>query len=107
MLDVLGRLRKRGYFVPRASSRDSQAKLEDLGSPIGAFLRDRCLLDPLRQTESKTLYDDWREWCADNGHEHVGTTQMFERNLSSAAPGVKPLREAGERIRYYSITLRV
>ena len=110
-IDGLDLLQKRGYFVPPASSRGSQAELEDLSSQTGAFVRDKCLLDPLRQIDSKTLYDEWCKWCTENGHEHVGTTQLFGRNLSSAASGVKlsnPLREAGGRIRYYKgITLRV
>jgi putative DNA primase/helicase len=38
------RLRRRGYFVTPASSADQMEQLEDLGSPIGQFVRERCEL---------------------------------------------------------------
>jgi putative DNA primase/helicase len=38
------RLTTRGNFVPPASSADAAQSLDDLGSPIGAFLRDRCIV---------------------------------------------------------------
>ena len=40
------RLRERGHFKQPKSSRDLVQELEDLASPISAFIRDCCDLDP-------------------------------------------------------------
>ena len=86
-LKGLGRLQKRGYFVPPKSSAEAQRELEDLGSPVGAFLRDRCLIDPRRRVECNKLFLGWATWCQDNHRDFPGTTQMFARDLRAAVPG--------------------
>jgi putative DNA primase/helicase len=110
----LKRLRERGYFVPPASSEAAQQELEDLGSPIGAFLRDRCNLTSNTEwdkTATGVLFDAWCAWCRDNNHDRPGTTQMFGRDLRSALPNLKISRLRNEdgsdgRLRYYDgITL--
>jgi putative DNA primase/helicase len=48
----------------------------------GLFIQDACVLDPKAVTPSKTLYDAFREWCAENGHELL-TPKQFGRRLSA------------------------
>src|SRR3954462_14919883 len=43
------RLRESGCFVQPASSRDAIEDLEALASPVMAFVRDRCTLEPGRR----------------------------------------------------------
>ena len=43
-LDGLDRLRAQGQFTEPVSSREAIRELEDLASPVAAFLRDRCFV---------------------------------------------------------------
>jgi putative DNA primase/helicase len=50
-LDGLDRLNARGYFEQPAVSRAAMQRLEDLASPVSAFVRDRCVVDPVREVD--------------------------------------------------------
>ena len=98
------RLAARGYFLQPASSEQAIEELEDLASPIGAFLRARCIIDVSRCVECGRLFGEWKTWCEQQGREHVGTVQGFGRDLRAAVPGlnvVQPRAERGTRLRYY------
>ena len=101
----LDRLARRGYFVQPSSAREALRDLEDLASPISAFLRDRCVLDARYSVECGDLFDAWVAWCRDNGRDHPGTAQVFGRDLSAAATQVetKQMRipEKDKRLRFY------
>lgn len=100
----LVRLRARGYFVPPASSEEAQAEMEDLGSPIGAFLRDRCVVAPGRIVDCQRLFNAWCAWCRDNNRDQPGTVQVFGRDLRAAVPGlsiVQPRDIHGKQVRCY------
>jgi hypothetical protein len=49
---------------------------------VGLFVQDACITDPTAVTPSKTLYDAFREWCAENGYEPFGQT-AFGRRLAA------------------------
>jgi len=49
---------------------------------VGLFIQDACVTDPKAVTPSKTLYEAFREWCAENGHELL-TPKQFGRRLSA------------------------
>jgi putative DNA primase/helicase len=49
---------------------------------VGLFVQDACVADPKAVTPSKTLYEAFREWCAENGHELL-TPKQFGRRLSA------------------------
>jgi len=49
---------------------------------VGLFVQDACVPDPKAVTPSKTLYEAFREWCAENGHELL-TPKQFGRRLSA------------------------
>jgi len=94
------RLHERGRFVQPASSESALLALEDLSSPVGAFVRDRCVVEPGQRIWVDDLYQAWREWCEKNGRNIVTTRQVFGRDLLAVAPGVvcRRNRVAG---RYY------
>ncbi len=105
----LDRLRARGRFVMPDASADAVRELVDLGSPVGAFVRDRCKIGPAETVACDQLYQAWRTWCDDFGRVHPGTAQTFGRDLRAAVPGLKvtqPREDGGRQRRHYEgITL--
>lgn len=97
------RLRARGRFVQPSSASELIEVFEDLASPIGAFIRERCELDPRFETPVDRIYDEWKRWCTETGRDKPGTTQVFGRNLRARVPGLKDSRPlvCGRRVRYY------
>jgi putative DNA primase/helicase len=89
--------------VQPASSAEAIGELEDLGSPIGAFIRDRCQVQQGRRIQTKTLYAAWRTWCESEGRDHPDTLQSFARDLRAAVPGLRvdQRRLDGDRVRYF------
>jgi P4 family phage/plasmid primase-like protien len=82
------RLRERGYFEMPKSSLEAVRQLEDLASPVGAFIRDWCVVDPNEQYSVKGLFRAWGQWCELEGHK-AGSQIVFGRNLKAALPRVK------------------
>jgi putative DNA primase/helicase len=102
-LDGLARLRKRGHFLQPSASMDTIQDLEDLGSPIKAFIRDRCEVKAGAEVSLPQLFEAWGKWCEEQGRDHDGTVQTFARDLRAAEPGLRKTRPRaeGERIRGY------
>jgi len=84
-LDGLDRLRERGYFEMPQSSIEAIRMLEDLASPVGAFIRAWCVVGPTERVAVKVLYDAWAQWCELHGHK-PGSDAVFGRNLRAAYP---------------------
>ena len=97
------RLSARGHFVIPDTAADAMQELQDLGSPIGAFLRDECVIEAGAEVACAHLYGRWCEWCEEHGRNHPGTEQSFGRDLRAAAPGVQgtQVRREGQRVRVY------
>jgi putative DNA primase/helicase len=99
------RLAKRGHFIQPASAKQAVQELADLASPIGAFLRERCILAAGYAVECGQLFEVWCAWCRDNGRDHPGTTQTFGRDLRAAVPDLEIAQprdqKTGQRLRYY------
>lgn len=89
------RLRERGHFVQPASSAEDVADMEDLTSPIGKFVRDRCVLphqlDVLAfdkpSVSKQRLYEVWVRWCQAEGIPPE-SKPIFGRNLRAAVPSI-------------------
>jgi putative DNA primase/helicase len=97
------KLKKRGYFQQPESAKGEMEQLEDLASPIGAFLRERCEIGSPYTADVTEVFSAWTGWCTTQGREHSGTVQSFGRDLHAAIPGLKIVqpREAGARVRAY------
>jgi putative DNA primase/helicase len=91
-LDGYQRMHSRGYFVQPTSARETIEALETLSSPITAFVRERCRLEPGATVSVAILYTAWRDWCAANGRREPGTIQIFARDLTAAFPAVRRTR---------------
>ena len=96
------RLKERGRFKVPASSEESVRLMEDLSSPITAFVRDRCVIRQGAEVVVDALYEEWKLWCVAQGQK-ISTVQMFGRNLRSAYPALKVEQpsQKGRRHRAY------
>ena len=98
------RLRDRGRFLQPSSARDLVAMMDELASPIAAFLDDRCVRDPHATVPAAELYEAWRNWCQERGREAVGDEQAFGRDLHAAIAGLTKsrYRKHGLRVAHYN-----
>ena len=98
-------LQERGHFVQPASVEDALRDMEDLSSPVGAFVRDRCDVRSGLRIGIDELYQAWKNWCEADGRISITTKQTFGRDLMAAVPGLKS-RCGTHGIRFYQgITL--
>ena len=102
-LEGWDRLYKRGHFLQPAGSVEMVKQLENLSSPVKAFLGEQCEVKTGVEVTCPVLYDAWRSWCSVNGRERPGTAQVFARNMHAVMPWLKVRRErAGDgRARYW------
>jgi putative DNA primase/helicase len=105
------RLRERGRFKQPASGAAAIPEMEDLASPVGAFVRDCCEVKPGGRTSKRELFKAWERWCTEEGRDHPGTAATFGRDLKACFPGIRivRVRQDGERARereYEGIGLR-
>jgi putative DNA primase/helicase len=103
------RLRERGHFVQPDAGKELLGELEDLSSPIGAFVRERCLIGPGHRAAVADLFAAWNKWCGEKGRKEPGTEATFGRDLLAAVPSLRRVRprDGEERYRAYEgIALR-
>lgn len=84
-LDGLDHLRNRGHFVMPKSSRDDIRQMEELASPIGAFIRDWCRTGPEVQIGIKELYAAYRLWAQEAG-QRPSPNHVFGKGLRAVVP---------------------
>ena len=87
-LDGLARLVDQDAFTRPTSTTEAYVALQDLASPISAFLRERCVVGPDQQIPCDELYAAWGEWTEANGHRKTATS-TFGRDLRAAVPAVR------------------
>lgn len=98
------RLRDRGHFVQPAAAAEAVEELEELGSPISAFVREYCEIGAGRSVAVDTLFVSWQDWCVQQGRAYAGDKQRFGRDLRAAVPALKvskPRDDNGRRVRVY------
>ena len=103
------RLQQRGYFIQPASSQEAISELEELGSPMGAFVKQKCVIGPEHSVSVDGLFLHWQNWCHDQGRTHAGTKQTFGRDLRAVVPGLRVTqpRSANQHRIYQGIDLKV
>ncbi len=105
-IEGLKRLRHRGHFVQPQSVADAVQDLEDLASPVMAFVRDRCEVAPTHRAWVDDLYNAWKSWCEADGRMVVTNKQTFGRDLAAAVPGVVCRKHSIQGRFYQGIGLR-
>jgi putative DNA primase/helicase len=99
----LERLRERRYFQMPQSSTDALRQLEDLASPISAFLRDWCIIDPQQMVNVKALYGAWKAWCEQQG-QSARSSIVFGRDLRACVAQLS-ITGVGAKRRYVGVGL--
>ena len=102
-LEGLDRLAARGHFVQPAASKSAIRHLEDLASPVSAFLRDRCVVHLDATVPKDDIWTAWKEWSEDAGVKR-GTKDVLIRDLRAIAPNITSTRPTVDGKRVYMLT---
>ena len=105
-IDGWKRLTARGRFHQPTSAAEAIRDLEDLASPVGAFVRECCIVGAGCRVDVDNLYRAWKAWSEQEGRTSAGTKQSFGRGLTAAAPGVKRRRGTNFEPFYEGIALQ-
>ena len=100
----LKRLRKYGYFQNPESSLEAMRQLEDLASPVTAFVRDRCVIGLKYRVLAADLFNEFKAWSEEEGIQLVAQS-VFGRYLVAAFPQVRA-GHSGDTRYYDCIDLR-
>ena len=90
-LDGLDRLNARGRFTTPAGSEAAISIIQDLASPVAAFVRDRCVRSTQKEIRATELYAAWKAWAEDNGNK-AGSATAFGKDLRAVVPALKATR---------------
>jgi putative DNA primase/helicase len=104
------KLRERGSLLQPTASAGTFAEMEDLASPVGAFLRDCCNVGPDYAIARADLYAAYRDWCEEQGKKKVADETGFGRDLRAVLPelGDSQPRVNGKPTRHYiGVALKV
>jgi putative DNA primase/helicase len=93
----LARLLKRGHFEMPQSSLEFIRQLEDLASPVRAFVRDWCEIGAGKRIPVLELYDAYAKRCEEEGHK-AKSNAWFGRDLRAVVPRIK---SRGHTERFY------
>ena len=103
-LDGLQRLTvtNNNVFTRLLSAEDAIITMRDLASPVGAFIREQCVIEAGLEIRCEDIYRAYKQWAEDNGHSRK-TSQTFGRDLRAVVPAisVRRLNERGDRHRFY------
>ncbi len=95
------RLQKRGRFIQPASSTDAIQELEDLASPVGAFVREHCTVGPGQRVTIDSIYSAYCGWCESEGWQNAPTRNNFGKDLAAAVPGIVRKRK-NQHVSFYA-----
>jgi putative DNA primase/helicase len=106
-LRALFRLQEAGEFNTPAESQSIANDFKRLSGPINGFVEDCCDVGPNHRIDCGALYDAWRTWTQDNGHE-PGSRATFGEHLRAADASIVRRRRGpadGRGYFYEGITL--
>jgi P4 family phage/plasmid primase-like protien len=87
------RLSERGRFVHSSEGAGLLNRMTDLASPLPAFIRECCELDPQAITTKESVYKAWSQWSDDKPGVPMKDENYFARDLIAAGGGkIRPCR---------------
>jgi putative DNA primase/helicase len=109
-IEGLARLREQGRFTQLPEQLMLVEQMEELASPVSAFLRDECILphqaldEGLKSDELaspvEAVWGRWQWWAKHNGHSE-GSKIDLGRKLAAVLPKFKKVRPGGDGDRYH------
>lgn len=75
-------------FTQNDGAEQYQRELENLSSPVRAFVRERCSIGPTHEVLVNELFSEWKDWNEVRNSD-PGREQLFGRNLRAAYPHIK------------------
>jgi putative DNA primase/helicase len=101
-LDGLQRLSATNKFTRPPTADQAITDMRDLASPVGAFVRDRCVVGPEHQIKTDDLYSAYKLWADEAGHIKRNK-ELFGRDLKAVARGIhkQRSRHGAERSHVY------
>jgi putative DNA primase/helicase len=103
-LEGLDRIIRQPFTAPKASD-DAIRDLQDLVSPISAFVRDFCDRGRDKTVRAQDLYAAWRQYCEDNGHRATASS-VFGRDLRPVMPTLRHYQPHGQPRQYVGLELK-
>jgi putative DNA primase/helicase len=79
------------HFTRFAAADEAITTMQDLASPVGAFVREQCKLDAGAEIAVEELYAAYKTWCEAAEHRKSDKAR-FGRDLSAACPSVRKRR---------------
>jgi len=75
-LEGLRRLRQRGNFCLPAAVQATSDEYRESCDVTAAFAAERLIFEELAEVRAATLYQEYRQWCDENGHKPKSSTAM-------------------------------
>ena len=96
-------LRDQGRFAVPESGRRLAEEMEELGSPVTAFVRDECVAGEEHEVSRADLHEAFAAWAKENGKKVVTDSAGFGRDLRAAIPNIHDVqhRVFGKPVRFY------
>jgi len=97
------RLQQQGHLTQPLAGRELLAEVENLASPVSAFVRDCCVMTPQATVSIQELFERWRSWWQHKGDVHPGSESLFCRNLHAVVASLQTTRPRvkGKQVRCY------
>jgi putative DNA primase/helicase len=92
-----------GRFTRVESADEAVTAMRDLASPVAAFVRERCKLDPQSAIDVDEIYATYKTWAAENEYPKA-SKHVFGRDLRAAFPAVRKERPRQDGRRYHHYT---
>jgi len=91
-LEGRDRLAARGCFIQPKAAQHIVEELEQLNSPISAFIEEKCELGVEFTVDKGDIFNAWCNWCRENGRQQPGVKDRFCASLLDAVTSVKSTR---------------
>jgi len=98
------KLHEAGRLLQPSSGAELVDEMNDLASPIGAFVRQFCIVDQSADVSREEMFKAYQAWCDQEGRKYINDAAGFGRDLRSAVTdlGTCQKRYGTKRVRHYT-----
>jgi putative DNA primase/helicase len=100
----LHRIKLLGMFTPSESSMKRKEQYEREADNVLLFADEECYISPSAWVYTKDLYEDYKEWCFDNGYKSLGK-KKFNNRLTAKYSSLQRKRVRGKAEHWEGIGL--